>query len=677
MIVAAAILMASLILLGAVVIQVGAWFQDRRHLQVRADAGALAGAQMFNECFADESAAGQLKAKADIENWAKRYAGFASSVGAAENTSFGQGSNNVLFQSKTYPGSSPGSPDDTNTGNECVPDNLALDVKLSQDTIGGLFSFSPLATVHGHARVELKQVESVRPSLPIAIPSFDTSNVGVTFVNESSNGTELTGCAGSVVAAGKCTYAATGGPTTITVNGVNYKQWTLHGLGVKVPSGGADIGIRVAAGGLIDGSCAQTDGTNNFACFELGSNNGASMIRGYSNAGTTDGSVTLFGVWPMTSCGVGAPFVSDLDSSTSCGATLKAELDFGTGATNPTLASSLKATVTAVVTTSSGTSTIPLTATATKGSHGWIFSAPAGAGSIPIDPSAGSSENNIELDWTINGGNGKNNHGSFTDAQRFASATDEDDGPLKGLSVAFSGGDPSPISPYSLSSADSSPGYAAGIHNLDVTVTLATEGITHKLTILRGAHKGSATSYILCTGQNGTPGIISGIENGCSIEYGINPIPACPDPANPTPPDCATNKPSNDSGNPISKAYNSRFSCGKKGEEALNNWPNYAIPGDPRAVTLVITTYNAYSNGGKNNGKEDYPVIGFGDFYVTGFTNSNCPQSGPGADDPAPPTASKGDVWGYFINYDRQGSIPSGKKCQLNVLATCVAVLTR
>ncbi len=48
----------------------------------------------------------------------------------------------------------------------------------------------------------------------------------------------------------------------------------------------------------------------------------------------------------------------------------------------------------------------------------------------------------------------------------------------------------------------------------------------------------------------------------------------------------------------------------------------------------MITTYNAYSNGGKNNGKEDYPVIGFGDFYVTGFTNSNCPQSGPGADDP-------------------------------------------
>ncbi len=57
--------------------------------------GALAGAQMFNECFADESAAGQTEGKDRHREWAKRYAGFASSVGAAENTSFGQGSNEL------------------------------------------------------------------------------------------------------------------------------------------------------------------------------------------------------------------------------------------------------------------------------------------------------------------------------------------------------------------------------------------------------------------------------------------------------------------------------------------------------------------------------------------------------------------------------------------------------
>ncbi len=235
--------------------------------------------------------------------------------------------------------------------------------------------------------------------------------------------------------------------------------------------------------------------------------------------------------------------------------------------------------MTAVVTTSSGTSTIPLTADRHEGVPRLDLLRSSGS-RLDSDRSQRRFEreqHRARLDDQRR--QRQEQHGSFTDVQRFASATDEDDGPLKGLSVAFSGVDPSPISPYSLSSADSSPGYAAGIHNLDVTVTLATEGITHKLTILRGAHKGSATSYILCTGQNGTPGIISGIENGCSIEYGINPIPACPDPANPTPIDCATNKPSNDSGNPISKAYNNRFSCGKKGSEALNHWPNYSISG--------------------------------------------------------------------------------------------------
>jgi hypothetical protein len=388
----------------------------------------------------------------------------------------------------------------------------------------------------------------------------------------------------------------------------------------------------------------------------------------------------------MTSCGIGSPFVSDLNASTSCPATLKAELDFGSGATDPTLASSKNAKVTAVVTNSAGTvTTIPLTAPVTPGSKpgAWLFSAPAGSGAIPIDANAATSEDSVKLNWTIGTGNGSGNSGSFAAVQRFTSATDSDDGPLKGLSVALSaGGDPTPISAYSLSSANNSPGFAAGVHNLNVTVTLQSNGITKNLTILRGAHKGSSTSYILCTGLGGTPGIIDGIENGCSIEYGINPIPACPDPANPTPIDCAQNKPSNDSGNPISDAYNVRFNCAQRGSEHLNNWPNYSIPGDPRAVTLIITTYNAYINGGKNNGAQDYPVIGFGDFYITGFTNSKCPQQNAsgtvvGADQPAPPTASKGDVWGYFVNYVRQGSIPSGRRCQLNVLATCVAVLTR
>jgi hypothetical protein len=100
-------------------------------------------------------------------------------------------------------------------------------------------------------------------------------------------------------------------------------------------------------------------------------------------------------------------------------------------------------------------------------------------------------------------------------------------------------------------------------------------------------------------------------------------------------------------------------------------------------VTLVITSYNAYSNGGKGNGKDDYPVTGFGAFYITGFDGSDCKKktgsnSDPLGEEPPPPGASgSGDVWGYFIEYTRQGDIPSGEQCEANALAQCIAVLTR
>src|SRR4051812_24080162 len=122
-----AIIMVVLVSLAAVMIQVGAWFQDRRHLQVRADAGALAGAQLFNQCFDTAAFPVPRTVKANMEKTASQYAGFDSYLGTplaaaftpAKNTSFGTGSNSALFQSTTYPGGGGSGPDDTNPANEC------------------------------------------------------------------------------------------------------------------------------------------------------------------------------------------------------------------------------------------------------------------------------------------------------------------------------------------------------------------------------------------------------------------------------------------------------------------------------------------------------------------------------------------------------------------------------
>jgi hypothetical protein len=69
--------------------------------------------------------------------------------------------------------------------------------------------------------------------------------------------------------------------------------------------------------------------------------------------------------------------------------------------------------------------------------------------------------------------------------------------------------------------------------------------------------------------------------------------------------------------------------------------------------------------------------VGFGNFYISGFSGDKCV-----GDDPPPPEAAAdgknaGDIWGYFIQYAVGGAIPSGKKCQANTFGTCVPALVR
>jgi hypothetical protein len=516
------------------------------------------------------------------------------------------------------------------------------------------------ANIHAHARIQLKVVQALRPTLALAIPSFDTSAVGVTFVDEAT-GAELTGCTGPVVAGTTCTYASTG--AAVQANG--YKQWTLTGLGVNVPAG-VNVGVRASAGTPI-GSCANTTGTSVYACFDASNNlHGVSMIRGYSTGQPTTAAPALYGVWPSTFCGTGAPFFSDSSAVSSCGTTVTAEVDFGTGATDPTTNTSLGAAVTATV----NGATYPLTTHTYDAALGaWQFSGPTA--SIPVDAAAANSEYPIVVSWSTKAkfGTSNNKSGDFANGapvQRFTSATDTDDGPIKDIVLTDS------------AAANGAYSEAPGVHTLSAQITIATNGITNKLTILRGSHNGSATSFILCVPSlgNGDPQIKAGLTTGCTTEFQINPSPyTCPDSA--SPPDCADNKPSSDNGTVVPKALNDRFNCGAA-NQALNNWPDYTKDGDPRAVTLVITTYNAFAA----NGKQPYPVVGFGDFYISGFSGSKCPQSGIGADDPPPPGASaqknSSDIWGYFIKYDRQGGKPGQKDCFRDTsLGTCVAVLTR
>jgi Putative Flp pilus-assembly TadE/G-like len=122
--------------------------------------------------------------------------------------------------------------------------------------------------------------------------------------------------------------------------------------------------------------------------------------------------------------------------------------------------------------------------------------------------------------------------------------------------------------------------------------------------------------------------------------------------------------------------------------------PNNLKDNDPRNVWLFMTAYNSFTA----SGNETFPVVNFGDFYVTGWgkggpggaltnedpcTGGNS-NSSPGAGNKPPPdivTEPGGAyVWGHFIN----NVVPSGAVTPSDNLCApttsfmpCVAVLTQ
>jgi hypothetical protein len=682
MLVTGAITLAAFTLLGAVLLEVGQWYEHRHNLQARTDSAAFSGGDLFNECF--DSSFTPTQAGVDMEKAAAKYSGIPGQVtigGTNVKSTYNQawqagtpGNDGIGFQSNQFP--TPGSatlPTRNAFGvdsGECT--NLEFDVKQTQQ-VPNLFPFSPLTNVHAWARVELQTVLSEKPSLPLAIPNFDLSHVGVTFVDEST-GNALQNCTGSLVAGG-CTYELSNPIGATGVDGEPVTKWTLAPVPINLPTPVANgnlIGVRVSAGSAV-GSCANTQGTNAYSCVDISSNQLKSGLVGIRDYPTSQTLPALYEVWPSSCSPDTSPFFSDLDLALGatgfCSVTLQAKLQT-TAACGASPPGTLIATI---PTTSKGpTYTIALNPVlGTCDAHGWLWS---GTTTLPIDSNSIQSQYLItSLDYT-NGGTKK----SWTNVQRFTSGNLDDDGPVRMISLSSASGNP-----YSATS---------GADTVGVTVVTSQAGISHQQVVLRGAHNGSSTAFILCynkgappgspySPEGGDPGVVDGMQNGCSFSYGINPTLTCPDAggAQPLPADCVPNKTSAAGGNPlVTTPLIARFGCSSTPPTYPNNWPNFSVPGDKRAVTMILTSYNAYANGGKQNGSQTYPVEGFGNFYITGFSGDDSCVG----DAPPPPAAAadgknSGDIWGYFIQYATGGAIPSGKKCKPNSFGACVPALVR
>jgi hypothetical protein len=672
------ITLACFALLGGGLLEAGQWWQHRRNLQVRTDAAALAGGTLFNECF-NTLAFTPAQAAIDMETLSTKYSGIPGSVtiGGTTATStynrgwqgFTTGDDGIGFQSNTYPTPSGSLParDYNSPGSSEECDTLELDVKQTQNLPNILSIPTPQWTTHGWARIQEQEVESVKPSLPLAIPNFDLSAVGVTFVDETTGGNALSGCTGSLVAGG-CTYALTKNTTpVIGQDGEAVTEWNLPSATIALPtptgaSGGDLIGVRVSVGSDV-GDCSNTSGNNAFACVDLTqTGSGIVGIRDYKTSQTPP---ALYEVWPSETCSSDtSPYFSDLTGQGTCPVTLQAKVDSGSCATNPET-DPQPATLGATMPTGD-----TITLHVVPGScdaHGWLWS---GSTTLGIDANSTQSEYPVTLAYHKGGANK-----SWSNVQRFTSGNFDDDGPVRMISLSSATGNP-----YSS---------APGSDTVGVRVVTSQAGLSNQLVVLRQAHNGSSTAFMLCVDggsgspynpEQGTPGIQDGMQNGCSFSYALNQNLASADPCatQPLPAECVPNKTSNAGGNPlVSTPLNNRFGCSSNPPTYPNRWPNYSTPGDKRAVVLLLTSYNAYSNGGKTNGKQLYPVVGFGDFYITGFSGDNCT-----GDQAAPPqvagdNVNAGDIWGYFIKYDSGAGIPSGRKCKPNELGECVAALIR
>ncbi len=627
-----AVVLPVMLLFVMMVVEFGNFFEHRRHLQLQADAGALAGAGLFNHCFTDD--AGNLAAANDaIEAQARLY-------GGAHATAFNQQVGNATdritqrINRKTFEVGGP-PPDDTVEGSPCAA--RMLDVKMTEADLplimrgfaalfGDLFGDRDVDSINARARIEIQELKELNGSLPLAVPDPNPRLAAITFVNESGTG--------NLCASPPCSVAL----EDAGISG-KFRQWrTPSPVRITVPAAGANIGIRVH----LAGGTTTTCGAAFVECFD-----GLAFIHG---AGTSTGSQVLTGIWPTNGSCLNPSFVYQYPSP--CAVGVAATLAFGPGVPDPSVA---------IVRATVGGNTYPMSY------GGGVWSTAAGS----FTPPAFGGAYSVSLGWevrtgTVNGAacntTGSNPcKGTVNDVQRVFSGSLDLSGSVRTISVS----EPTSTamgSPYSLGPGDHDLSVAVGTHffqAIDADSLRDDETVVLRLV-------GSSNNYAIDCGWTN---LRERIENGCQFAYQRNTrVPGCPPPAPVTPPDCVDTDPGAAVGQ-IRQGMNTRFGC------SPNRWGEFPVdPTDPRIVPMILTDYGSFVI----NGRHQVAVRRFGAFYVTGWDGATCAPN-----EPYPFTGSaQGNIWGHFthsVSTINNGGGDPNASCNFDPLAldACIAVMTR
>jgi Flp pilus assembly protein TadG len=648
-----------LLLFTVFAIDVGNWFEHRRHLQMQADAAALAAAGDFRIPCTD----------GPINTAAMVYSGFTAPA-YNQQVAGGQTRTHIVINSPTYYNQA--SPVDSTvvTGPPCSA--RMVDVKLTETDLPWYFGFGKVVSfINAHARVEIKPLQTTAGALPVGVPDVNPKAGKVVLYNED-----------------------TGAPITsqpLHVDGgigSSLVQWDNVGvpLNFTVPAppagqGSAHIGVRI----VLSGNPADTTcGDPLVDCYELGTQNSLLFIQGYSTAGS--------GAQPN------APMVRDVvlraNSCTdgyfvmaSCSVNMRAKIDTGSLATsNATMK------VTGAGCPNNGCN---LTFQATGADAGYW------TGAIPV--AAASGQNPLTLNWAETSGsitglgtckNGGSNPctGSFGVVQRVYAGASNLTGPIQ---VAQVGEGATTAGVDSLQSGTQ--------HSLVVRI-----GITGSL-----QYASSASDPIVYLRVNGNsngnsnasqnqsldcdpavPNLATEIAQGCQPQYAVNTGSTCPNSApalwgSAQPWACVALQTGSATNDPA-KGLNTRVlgspsanTCPGPGQLGHNNWsmfPNLPA-GDPRIVDVFLTPFGSFDGSGSGT----VPVTQFATFYVTGWTAQGGGFANPcqgNGDDPIP-GGDPGVIAGHFIKYVQTLNTGGGGPgfCDLSGgslnSGTCVAVLTQ
>jgi hypothetical protein len=627
------------------VVDVGNWFEHRRHLQMQADAGALAGGGVFKIPCADTP----------IVSETRTYAGDPS-VGSTYNNQIG-GTNpanvHVLVNSSLY--WNEGGTDFSDGGGPCT--TKFIDVKITEANLPWFMRLAVVPAINAHARVSLLQKTSQTGSLPIAVPDVRPRDGAAFVIDESTQ---------AILASGKLTNE---GPATM--NNVSVTKWdaTLPAFNLSAPNIGVVFALSGTVSWSISGSLSSICAQPLVVCYSgTSSFQGLVYVRG--NSGSATGTPTApalrdVSLFPAGSNPCGDASAPSFVLNGGCTLGLRAKILWGADTTPPANAVVKLANPAGLF--GCPNSGNPKGCTMTYKTSGpdagyWVTET---SGEYPQVPSS-AGPLSMDFNWQTGTGGSKLS-GTISGAQRVFSASPTTSGPIKFAQVIADGSSIGPTTlPY-------------GNHTFSVAIGVAgnLENDSHfndPTTTLRVADPSGSQNYAIDC-DPAPRNFHDEIATGCETAYQLNTGEACPNATLPL--DCALIE-TGDKVGQLRQGMNDRFAACPS-----NNWTNPGDPtqfpdiqpGDPRAIPIILVPFGSF----KGSGSGWVPIVDFGTFYVTGWDyvggNPPCPDNEP------PPAAiagdHRGDIWGHFIKYvDSINTGNTGGACNFSSFGTCVAVLT-